>query len=415
MPQPSPSSRLKVLLVSLAFPPKQDAEVLQVAKLYKYLTKLPDVDVHVVTSEETSRLSSIMAPKVRTDAGVTQCELYTNRYVNYAMLRFLPGLASRPDIKSQAILQVRAICKNLPWRPDIVLSRSYPISSALLGQAIAEHFDSPWVMQLSDPWSLSPLHPKGYAQGWNDRAEAKAFERASLVTFTSTRTMAKYERVYPDLADRMRYFPNTYDPDQNSPNPWVRNEKFRIVYTGTLGGSRRPDVLCEAMETLFTRQPQARDQVELVIAGHADRAIRAYLVTKGDYVDWRGPISFDQSMDLIRSADVLALIDNKPPAGPTSDDRYEFFPSKLLDYMLGHRPILGISEAESMTSTVIDTLGLGICFTHDQGDGLSAALEDKWQAWQTNQRQDFELNALDDSYDARASALRMYHELKELV
>lgn len=227
--------------------------------------------------------------------------------------------------------------------------------------------------------------------------------------------MAKYERAYPDLADRMRYFPNTYDPDQNSPNPWVRNVKFRIVYTGTLGGSRRPDVLCEAIEALFTRQPRARGQVELVIAGHADRAARAYLATKLDYVDWRGPVSFDQSMELIRSADVLALIDNKPPAGPASDDRYEFFPSKLLDYMLGQRPILGVSEAGSLSSTVIDNIGLGMCFTHDQVDRLSAALEDKWCAWQTDQRQDFELSGFDDSYDARASALRLYHEMKELV
>jgi glycosyltransferase involved in cell wall biosynthesis len=213
----------------------------------------------------------------------------------------------------------------------------------------------------------------------------------------------------------MRYFPNTYDPEQNIPNPWVRGKKLRIVYTGTLGGSRQPDVLCQAIEALFTRLPQTRGLVEVVIAGHADRATRAYLATKLDYVDWWGPVSFDQSMDLIRSADVLTLIDNKPPAGPVSDDPYEFFPSKLLDYMLGQRPILGISEAGSLSSTVINNLGLGMCFTHDQVDRLSAALEDKWRAWQIDLRSDFELSELDDSYDARASALRLYQEMKELI
>jgi len=153
--QSASSHHLKVLLVSLAFPPKQDAEVLQTAKLYKYLSDLPDTELHVVSSMETSRLLAWLVPQVRTEGSITQFDLYSNRYVNYFTLRFLPGLASRPDIRRGAIAQVRAICKALPWRPDIVLSRSNPISSALLGQMIAEHFDTPWIMQLSDPPSVT--------------------------------------------------------------------------------------------------------------------------------------------------------------------------------------------------------------------------------------------------------------------
>lgn len=412
-------TRMKVLLVSLAFPPKQDAEVLQTAKLHKYLSALPDVALHVVTSAETSRLAGLVAPRVRTEGSLTQFDLYSNRYVNYAALRFLPGLASRPDIKRGAIGRARAICAALPWRPDIVLSRAYPISSALLGQAIAGQFNVPWVLQLSDPWALSPLHPKGYALDWNTRAEARAFAQAARVTFTSTRTMAKYARAYPQVADRMRYFPNTYDPDQKRPNPWGRGAKFRIVYTGTLGGTRRPDMFCQAIEALFARIPQVRDDLEFVIAGHADRATRAYLATKADYVDWRGPVSFDRAMDLIRSADVLALIDNQTPAsarsGAAQEDGYEFFPSKLLDYMLGQRPILGVSEAGSLASTMIAELGLGTCFPHDQGAGLSQALETKWRAWQAGKQAEFELQVQDDSYDASASAERLFHEMKGLV
>lgn len=411
----TPARRMRVLLVSLAFPPKQDAEVLQTAKLHKYLSAQPGVDLHVVTSAESTRLSALLAPQVHTEPGITRFDLYSNRYVNYAALRFLPGVASRPDIRRGAIAQADAICKALPWRPDIVLSRSYPISSALLGQEIATQLDVPWIMQLSDPWSLSPLHPRGYALDWNQKRERAAFARAARVTFTSTRTLANYARLYPFAADRLRYYPNTYDPDQNRPNPWQRGETFRIVYTGTLGGTRRPEMFCAAIEAFLDRVPQARGTVRFTIAGHADRAVRADLAQRPDYMDWRGPVSFDAAMDLIRSADVLALIDNIAAPGADQNGGYEFFPSKLLDYMLGQRPILGVSAAGSIAHEVIDTLGLGQCFDHDQETALSEAIERKWHDWRAERAAQFEITAQDSTYDAQAVAQRLRAEMESLL
>lgn len=414
----APTHRMKVLLVSLSFPPKQDAEVLQTVKLHKYLSALPKVDLHVVTSTESARLSALLAPQVHTEPGITRFDLYSSRYVDYPVLRFLPGLASRPDIKRGAIARARAICKALPWRPDIVLSRSYPISSALLGQAIATQFDVPWIMQLSDPWSLSPLHPPGYALDWNRQRERAAFERADRVTFTSTRTLANYRHLYSFAADRLRYYPNTYDPDQNRPNPWQRGETFRIVYTGTLGGTRRPEVFCAAIEAFLDRLPQARGTVSFTIAGHADRSVRADLAQRPDYLDWRGPVSFDAAMDLIRSADVLALIDNITATGPDQAGQaggYEFFPSKLLDYMLGQRPIFGVTAQGSIAHEVIDTLGLGQCFDHDQVASLSAAIERKWLCWQAGQAEQFQITAQDSTYDAQAAARRLCEEMESLL
>jgi len=45
---------MNVLLVSPAFPHKQDAEVLQTAKLYKYLSAIAEFGLHVVTSPTPS-------------------------------------------------------------------------------------------------------------------------------------------------------------------------------------------------------------------------------------------------------------------------------------------------------------------------------------------------------------------------
>lgn len=392
--------------------------MLQTAKLHKYLSSLPGVEVHVVTSNESSRVSALLAPRLRLEEGVTRFDLFSNRYVNHAVLRFLPALASRPDLKRAAVARSQEICAVLPWRPDIILSRSYPISSALLGQAIAEKLDVPWIMQLSDPWSLSPLHPRGYDLEWNRVREHEAIARADRVTFTSIRTLKNYASLYPTAVSRFRYFPNTYDPEHNTPNPWRRGDKFRLVYTGTLGGSRHPEIFFSAIDAFLERVPQARGSIVFTIAGHADREVRAYFAKCADYLDWKGPVDFDTAMGLIRSADVLSLIDNsmERAAGTAkSAEGYEFFPSKLLDYMLGQRPILGVSPTGSIAQELIESLELGLCFDHSDVAGLSKGIEQKWKEWQSGDPVHFERNADDDTYDARAAANRLYREMESIL
>jgi hypothetical protein len=52
----TPDRRINVLLVSLAFSPQHDAEVLQTANLYKYLKSLLDIGLYVLMSADTTSL-----------------------------------------------------------------------------------------------------------------------------------------------------------------------------------------------------------------------------------------------------------------------------------------------------------------------------------------------------------------------
>lgn len=407
---------ITALMVAFAFPPKLDAEVLQTVKVHKYLSALPKTRIHVVTSRETASPFSLMMPHVTHRTGVSNFDLFSNRYLNYAALRWFPGRSSRPDIKAHAVRNWKAVAASLPIRPDIVISRSYPISAALMGQRLADHFSVPWIMQLSDPWALSPLHPPGYSLEWNAAREAKAFERADLITFTSQRTLVRYADRYCQARGRMRYFPNTYDPDEIKHNPWSKKSRLRLVYAGTLGDSRTPNSLCEAVEQFLRHCPEAAHEIEVIIAGHASRPVRAYLAQKTAYLRYLGPVSFEQSMDLLRSSDLLVVIDNTFRRAVMSTTlSYEFFPSKLLDYMLAQRPILAITERRSMSQEVIEAQGLGSSFTHDDIPAIAAEIEQKWRRWHRADRQSFEIDARSELYDARQNALRLRSEMERLV
>ncbi len=406
----------KVVLVSLAFPPRLDAEALQVSKLHKYLSILPSTEVHVVTSVETKNPVRLIRPAARRTSGITRFDLYENRYIDRALLQFAPGMASRPDLKRHALMSQKVISESLPWRPDVILSRSYPVSSALLAQALADEHKLPWIMQLSDPWTLSPLHPKGYSEEWNDKSERSAFSRASIITFTSLRTMQRYADRFPQLESRFRYFPNTYDPEEMLPNPWSKKQKIRLVYAGTLGGTRVPNSLLDALRHLYMRCPEIEHDVEIVIAGHASREVRKYLSGQSAHVKYLGPISFKESLEVMRSADLLILIDNEVPKNQNIVKQpYEFFPSKILDYMLANRPVLAITPHCSLAAGIVEQYGLGESYGHNDLVGIANALEAYWCKWHEGDGATFNRKAAADIFDARKGAARLRQEMESVI
>jgi len=404
---------MTVLMVALSFPPRLDAEALQTAKAHKYLSTAPKTRVHLVTSRETSNPLSLLKPAISHHEDRSEFDLFDSRYVNYAALRYFPGWASRPDIKAHAIRRAEVIAKTLPVVPDVIVSRSYPISAALLGQKLSEYLSVPWIMQLSDPWSLSPLHGAGYARAWNTAKEEEAFNRADLITFTSLRTLENYRYRYPQLGQRMRYFPNTYDPADVRPNPWVKGNRLRLVYAGTLGGSRTPEAFCEAFERFLEERPEAASDIEVIIAGHASRSVRAYLAERRRYINYIGPIDFVRSIELLLTSDILILIDNKEKE--EMDGKYEFFPSKLLDYMISGRRIIAITGRNSVAHNFVLDSGVGRSMSHGDRGAIVQELDRVWRMWREGDRETFEVKSVDETYDARRNALVLRAEMERLV
>jgi len=50
----------------------------------------------------------------------------------------------------------------------------------------------PWVLHLSDPWTISPIYQLGEAQEWNDEMEMECFKCATILSFSSLETIQIY-------------------------------------------------------------------------------------------------------------------------------------------------------------------------------------------------------------------------------
>ena len=172
----------RVLLVSIAFPPKNDPECLQVAKYLKYMAQA-DLNFDIVTSSiPTLFMPYDSSLEKYSFPGMQKIEIpvWETKISNYVLQKAIPGGISYPDSKLTFHLQYRKVIKRLRNVPDIIYSRSNPVSSAVMACKLREYYKVPWVMHLSDPWVGSPAR---YGPSWYSRP------RNPMLSFASWRSM----------------------------------------------------------------------------------------------------------------------------------------------------------------------------------------------------------------------------------
>ena len=338
-----------VLFVSIAFPPKSDAEGLQVAKYLKYLRKVSGNDwaIDAVTSALPTLNMPFDADLLPAAAGVRQTvalPLFENRYLNYLLRKLFPRLLYSPDPKFSFHLQSWRVPLLLKHRPDLIYSRAFPTSSAVLGLKLKRHYQVPWVMHLSDLWADCPeARYQGALMERQQSMERQCFENADVICLTSRKTLEFYTKKYASLNKRIEFFPNVYDPEDipSRDRPPDDRQKLRIVHTGSLAGDRSAEPFLRALGQLNAEQLAC---LEVLFAGPADRKNAAIFKKYNlECVEYRGPVPYREALALQQSADLLLLIDM--PVEPV--DRRVFFPSKLLDYMIAQRPILALVDPQS--------------------------------------------------------------------
>ncbi len=377
-----------VLFISLAFPPKRDPESVQVAKYFKYLDK-SSVAYTVVTSKNpTLYMDEDPSLEHYGDGAEKKLEikLFEKRLLNSIIHRLFPFLLQFPDPKYSFWLKWRQVSRKLSTKPDLIYSRSYPLSSTFLAYKLAKHFNIPWILHLSDPWAQSSVKSKTpatyfhpLARKFNKKMERKCFQRAKCISFTSQKTIDLYKNAYPEMSDKFVLFPNVYDIQQYKENALSFDDKMRFVYNGGFGEKRDPDLLLKPFADLYKETPDLFKDVELIFTGEATRLnnqkIDAYKYLTF-FKNW-GMIPYGDLINVQRKANIFLNVDSK-----ISDEAEAvFFPSKLLDYMVAQRKTIAITSKNSTTWDVLED-ELGYCVTFEEQTRLKELIRQSIQAYE---------------------------------
>ena len=343
--------RKRLLLCSIACPPKNGPESLQVGKYIQGLLNTGEFNIDVFTSSSPTLFMPEDKSLNKYLDGVGN--IYTkpineNKYLNFMKRKVGSSNIFRPDSKYSFYKYDDSKLFNSIEKPDVIYSRSFPISSTLEAFKLQDYFNVPWVLHLSDPWSWSPIHYLNEKNAaWNKEWERKCFEKASLITLTSLQTIAHYSRVYPEFKKKFFYCPNVLESVAIGEIERKEINKCHFVYTGGLVGKRTLKPFFDAISLLNSDE---LEQVSVTIAGPMDRANRALLKQyKNLNINYQGTLSYNEAKALQLKSDILIVVDNEVS---TPEDAV-FFPSKVLDYFITQKTILAITTPGSCTESVL--------------------------------------------------------------
>jgi len=373
---------VKVLLVTMYFPPAGGGGVQRSLKLAQYLPAL-GIETHVLAPEDPKwvhRDPELLVP--------TQAWVHRVRYVGPRArkpaeeLRAADGL-ERALVQAQVtarrlLVPDASVTWNLTAIPaairlarregiDAVLTTSPPGSVHFVGAAVQKATDARWLADLRDPL-VANQHRR--ADTTATRARQAANERlARLVVGRADAVSCVSEAIADEvraLAPRgiVRTIPNGCDFDDFAGLEYRPGSRFRITHTGSFFGKRDPKPFLQAL------RDSGLDVVARFVGDFrsTDREWAEGLAL-GDRLELVDYAPRTESLRLQRDSEALLLL--VPDAGGRGRG---VLSGKVFEYLAAGRPILAVVPPDGAAAGLIRETGAGVVVAPDDVDGIRDAL-----------------------------------------
>lgn len=239
-------------------------------------------------------------------------------------------------------------------RPDIIYTTAGPSSTHYSGYILSRIFGLPWISEIHDPLIYDHEKHKWHKYLFQKHLEKLIFQRASTIIYFTEKARENAERRNPGY----EYKTIVIRPGALPPNikkvAYKKRSKIHFGHFGSLSPRRNLEMLFNAFYTLFQKHPDLSKKIVLDIYGTtldkiSEKALERYPVQ--DVLARHGRLEHDpvtgksgreRIMEAMQKTDVLLLIH-----GTEKKMCYEYIPSKVYDYMLVNRPILGLAYPDS--------------------------------------------------------------------
>jgi glycosyltransferase involved in cell wall biosynthesis len=253
-------------------------------------------------------------------------------------------------------------------RFDCLVTTSPPESSHLVGLLLGKRRTA-WVADVRDGWTFEPVRepfPTSMQRSLDVSLEGRVAQAADVVV-GATAPIAR------DLARRFGanavHIPNGWDPRDArtsgaaSAGRSATQDDVRLVYTGRMGGRRKPAALLRALKLVNSAEGRT---VRIVHAGELSNEERSLVGEAGveEFYDHIGIVDRAAAIDLQRSADALLLL--------TSDATSEAT-GKIFEYLASGRPVVALAEGNEAERIVRET-NTGITVPPDDVEAIMDAL-----------------------------------------
>jgi glycosyltransferase involved in cell wall biosynthesis len=259
------------------------------------------------------------------------------------------------------------------YRPDVIWATSPPLFAGLAGRIMSILFRCPMVLDVRDIWpesavSAGQLREGGTAFKIGKRLESYLYGRSRAITCVA-QPMAEYLRTQTAVPISVIYNGIPASEAQFQPVSKVnRRGPRQILYAGNLGRVQQLELLLRAVRDL-KNSGKIADWIIRIIGGGALAAELAKQVDDADIsdvVNLEPPVSRAVVFEQLCSADLLYLGLKPDPVLRMT------IPSKLFDYLMAARPIIGGISGEGQD--ILQSTGANVCFEPGNPHSLRGAL-----------------------------------------
>jgi glycosyltransferase involved in cell wall biosynthesis len=286
----------------------------------------------------------------------------------------LDRLYSFPDLQCTWLRPAVRRISRLPRseRPDAVFATGTPWTSLLVGKALAQNFDVPFVADLRDPWVSGAFHEQNGRSSFlfrkAEELERSVFAAATRVITTTEELGTKLLTDYPEMAGKVVTITNGFDSealesvgnldeDRETAQPLDSHKAvLELSHFGTVYGNRNPLPLLQAVKELIDENLIQSGQLRLRFIGawevphHSCEALAQELEGRG-FMRREPVVPYEVCLRQMASAKVLLVLQ---PDYPLS------IPAKIYEYIATGRPLLVIG-GEGATARLVEQHRLGRC------------------------------------------------------
>lgn len=352
----------KILLITYAFPPYATPESYLCSKL---IGSLQNFEKDVLTLDFPIKGLNELDPSLNNYIKKKFNRIFrikVPKIINFLSYTKIKNLFKFPDYFYFANkFIVKFINKNINLDEySHVITWSQFHSIHLVGLDLKKSKKINWVTYFSDPWSDNPFLKSfsGFEKIYNLSLEKKVITNSDQIIYTSEETQKLVNKKYDKSISKKSFvIPHCFDPDLYIFNETIYDTKnsyqkdvciFR--YIGKFYGKRNPDILFKSLKQIKKYNPDVFKKIKFEIYGQQNLYIRLKLFIYRDLVKYLGPISYLSSLNIMRTADCLLVID-------APFENSIFFPSKLVDYMGAKKYVFGITPENGTASKIINNMG----------------------------------------------------------
>ena len=373
---------MKLLLVSLYFPPAGGGGVQRPLKFAQYLPAL-GIETHVLAPDDPKWIHEDAELRVPTQAWVHRAQYLGPRGRKPAEELHGKEGASRALVHARlASRRLLVPDENVSWNLtaipaairiarqhgiDAVLTTSPPNSIHLVGAAVKKATGAKWVADLRD--SLV-AHPHRRAESVAVRAKEKVDEGVARLVARNADAIACVSDAIADEARRFEprgrvvTISNGCDFDDFAGLEYRPGRRLRLTHTGSFFGKRDP-------RPFLTALSRSGLDVEARFLGDFRSSDRewAQSLDLGDRLTLIPYAPRQQALELQRDSDALLLL--IPEAGGRGKG---VLSGKVFEYLAAERPILAAVPPDGAAAALIRETGAGVVAPPDDVDALKAAL-----------------------------------------